>query len=206
MKITKIETLHCDAGWRIWSFIKISTDEDIIGYSECTDSHGSAQGIAGVIKDLESILLGKDPRAFEKLCWDMYCATRQSPGSIIQKAIGGIENALLDIKAKELGIPVYGLFGGPLRDRIRVYWSHCGTTRARAWKIVNKKPLRSMKDVTDLGHEVVNKGFSAVRMTDPYGLEIYATIIEEDYTVIEVGQLVEVFFDALPEHTVLGRA
>lgn len=53
--------------------------------------------------------------------------------------------------------------------------------------------------------QTVNKGFSAVRMTDPYGLEIYATIIEEDYTVIEVGQLVEVFFDALPEHTVLGR-
>src|SRR3989338_1624609 len=110
MKITKIETLHCDAGWRPWTFIKISTDECFTGYSECTDSHGSPLGITGVVKTLAAKLLGKDPRAVEKLYWEMYCETRQSPGSIIQKAMGGIENALLDIKAKALGIPVYELF------------------------------------------------------------------------------------------------
>ncbi|HID60902.1 MAG TPA: mandelate racemase/muconate lactonizing enzyme family protein, partial [Hadesarchaea archaeon] len=107
MKITKVETLHCYAGWRPWSFIKITTDEGIVGYSECTDSHGSPRGITGCVKDLEPLLLEQDPGAVEKLYWDMYRATRQSPGSIIQKAIGGIENALLDIKAKALGIPVY---------------------------------------------------------------------------------------------------
>ena len=47
----------------------------------------------------------------------------------IQQAIGAIENALVDIKAKALGIPVYELLGGPVRDRIRLYWSHCGTYR-----------------------------------------------------------------------------
>ena len=45
--------------------------------------------------------------------------------------MAGIELALWDIKAKALGVPVYELFGGPLRDRMRLYWSHCGTTRAR---------------------------------------------------------------------------
>ena len=60
-------------------------------------------------------------------------------------------------------------------------------------------------DVNVIQGQTVNAGFGAVRMADPYALEPYATIIEEDYTVIEVGQLVEVFFDALPEHTVLGR-
>lgn len=163
MKITRIQTLHCDAGWRPWSFIKITTDEGLIGYSECTDSHGSPLGITGVVKELEKILLGKDPRAVEKLYWDMYMATRQSPGSIIHKAIGGIENALLDIKAKALGIPVYELFGGPLRDRIRVYWSHCGTTRARAWQIVNKPALHSFEDVVSLGREVAQRGFTALK-------------------------------------------
>ena len=48
---------------------------------------------------------------------------------MIAKAIAGIENALLDVKAKALGIPVYELFGGPTRDSIPVYWSHCGTTQ-----------------------------------------------------------------------------
>jgi L-alanine-DL-glutamate epimerase-like enolase superfamily enzyme len=163
MKITKIETLHCDAGWRPWTFIKIGTDDGIIGYSECTDSHGSPRGIAGVVQDLQSLLVGQDPRAVEKLYWDMYRATRQSPGSIIQKAIGGIENALLDIKAKALGIPVYELFGGPLRDRIRVYWSHCGTTRARAAPLVGQKPLRSYEDVVELGREVARRGFTALK-------------------------------------------
>ena len=51
MVITKVETLHCDAGWRPWTFIKISTDEGLVGWSECTDSFGSPRGIEGVIKD-----------------------------------------------------------------------------------------------------------------------------------------------------------
>lgn len=163
MKITKVETLHCDAGWRPWSFIKITTDKDIIGYSECTDSHGSPQGIAGCVKDLEPLLLGQDPRAVEKLYWDMYRVTRQSPGSVIQKAIGGIENALLDIKAKALGVPVYELFGGPLRDRVRVYWSHCGTTRVRSGKMIGTPPIRSRNDIVKLGREVVHRGFTALK-------------------------------------------
>ena len=163
MKISRIETLHCDAGWRPWTFVKITTNNGLIGYSECTDSHGSPRGITGVIKDLEPLLIGKDPRAVEKLYWDMYRATRQSPGSIIQKAIGGIENALLDIKAKALGIPVYELFGGPTRERIRVYWSHCGTTRARAAHLVGKKPLKTLDDVANLGREVVKRGFTALK-------------------------------------------
>lgn len=174
MIIKQVETLHCNGGWRPWTFIKIATDNGIIGYSECTDSHGSPHGIAGCIKDLAPLLTGKDPRMVEKLYWDMYRATRQSPGSIIQKAIGGIENALLDIKAKALGVPVYELFGGPIRDSIRVYWSHCGTTRARSWQIVGKNALYSLDDVARLGKEVADKGFTALKTNiimpgeDPY--------------------------------------
>jgi len=163
VRITKVETLHCDAGWRPWSFIKITTDEGIIGYSECTDSHGSPLGIAGCVKDLEPLLLGQDPRSVEKLYWDMYRATRQSPGSVIQKAIGGIENALLDIKAKALGVPVYELFGGPLRDKVRVYWSHCGTTRVRSGNIIGTPPIKSREDIAELGREVVRRGFTALK-------------------------------------------
>ena len=55
MKITSISVFHADAGWRPWTFVKISTNEGIIGWSECSDSHGSPRGIEGVIKDLSNI-------------------------------------------------------------------------------------------------------------------------------------------------------
>jgi galactonate dehydratase len=82
---------------------------------------------------------------------------------VIQKAIGGIENALLDLKGKALGVPVYELFGGPTRDDVDVYWSHCGTTRARAWEVTNTPKLASFEDVTALGREVVERGFKAFK-------------------------------------------
>ena len=59
----------------------------------------------------------------------MQALRRQAAGGIVQQAIGAIENALLDLKARALGIPVYELFGGPVRERVRLYWSHCGTYR-----------------------------------------------------------------------------
>lgn len=155
--------LHCDAGWRPWSFVKITTDEGIIGWSECTDSHGSPRGMQGVVEDLKPLLVGQDPRNIEKLYGDMFSRTRQSPGSIIAKAIGGIENALLDIKAKALGVPVYELFGGPVRESIPLYWSHCGTSRVRAWQIVNRPQIKSHEDLKEFGEEVKASGFRAVK-------------------------------------------
>jgi L-alanine-DL-glutamate epimerase-like enolase superfamily enzyme len=174
MKIVSVETLHCDAGWRPWTFIKVRTDQGIIGWSECTDSHGSPRGLEGVVRDLLPLLIGQDPRVTEKLYWDMYSRTRQSPGSIVQKAIGGIENALLDIKAKALGLSVYELFGGPLREKIPLYWSHCGTTRIRAWQMVCREPMRSFDDVKRFGQEILASGYRAIKTNigivgdDPY--------------------------------------
>ena len=163
MKITDIQTLHCDAGWRPWTFVKIATDDGLIGWSECTDSHGAPRGIEGTVKELSPLLIGQDPRQVEKLYWQMHSRTRQSPGSIIQKAIGGIENALLDIKAKALGVPVYELFGGAVRETIPLYWSHCGTSRVRAWQLVNKPQIKTLDDVKTFGQEVRVSGFKAIK-------------------------------------------
>jgi L-alanine-DL-glutamate epimerase-like enolase superfamily enzyme len=93
----------------------------------------------------------------------MLRATRQSPGGIAAKAIAGIDCALLDVKAKALGISVTELFGGPTRDSVRVYWSHCGTTRARYPEMVGAAPLRTMEDIAELGREVVDRGFTALK-------------------------------------------
>lgn len=162
MKITKVETLHCDAGWRPWSFVKIQTDEGITGYGECSNPR-SPHGVAGCVRDLEGLLLGQDPRPAEKLYWDMYQDTRQSHGGISARAIAGVDAALWDIKAKALGVPVYELLGGPVRESVRLYWSHCGTSRARASDIIGVPPIRTMDDIRRLGEEVVSRGFTALK-------------------------------------------
>ena len=162
MKITNIDTYIVDAGWRPWTFVKVETDEGITGYGECSDGK-APQGVVGTIKDLTPILLGKDPRAFEMRYWDMFRSTRQSPGGIAAKAMAGLDCAFIDIKAKALGISVTELFGGPIRDSVRVYWSHCGTSRVRAADLLGVPQLRTMEDISDLGREVVERGFTALK-------------------------------------------
>ncbi len=163
MKVASLETFFCDAGWRPWIFLKATTDDGLVGWSEITDSHGSPRGLAGIVEDLAPLVVGQDPRAGERIYWNLYRHTRQSPGSVIAKAIGGIENALLDVKAKALDIPVYELFGGPTRETIPVYWSHCGTTRARAWEVTGTTKLSAYDDVEALGREVVARGYRSFK-------------------------------------------
>jgi L-alanine-DL-glutamate epimerase-like enolase superfamily enzyme len=150
VRVARLETLFCDAGWRPWIFLKATTDDGLVGWAEVTDSHGSPRGLVGIVEDLSPLVVGRDARAVEAIYWELYRATRQSPGSVIQKALAGIENALLDVKAKALGVPVYELFGGPTRDSVTAYWSHCGTTRARAWEVTGTKKLVSYDDVAEL--------------------------------------------------------
>ena len=126
MKIDRVETLQADAGWRMFSFLKVTTSDGITGWSEYNESFGST-GLSGVINGLAPVLIGRDPRRFEQVTQHLHVLTRQSRGGLNQQAIAAIENALVDIKAKALGIPVYELLGGPVRDRLRLYWSHCGT-------------------------------------------------------------------------------
>ena len=162
MKITNIETFIVDAGWRPWIFVRVDTDEGISGWGECSDGR-SPYGVTGTVRDLTPLLIGKDPRAYEMRFWDMLRGTRQSPGGIAAKAIAGVELALIDIKARALGISVVELFGGPTREQVRVYWSHCGTSRARHYDLLNTPPLRTMDDIAALGREVVARGYTALK-------------------------------------------
>ena len=167
MKIVKVEDLHCDAGWRVNSFLKITTDEGIVGWSEYMEGYG-AQGLTGVILKLaERHLIGQDPRPVERHSAHLYAATRQAAGGVNQMAIAAIENALVDIKAKALGVPVYEMLGGPVRDRLQLYWSHCGTYRARHAERIKElagvDPVRSLDDIVTLGEEVRRKGFKGLK-------------------------------------------
>lgn len=167
LKITGIETFVVDAGWRPWVFVAVRTDAGITGYGECSDPR-NPYGIRGTIQDLEAILIGRDPRAVEMLYQDMYRLCRQSPGGIAAKAIAGVELALWDLKARALNVPVHELFGGPTRDRQRVYWSHCGTSRARHHDVIGVPPLRTMDYIRSLGEEVVARGYRALKTNIVY--------------------------------------
>ncbi len=162
MKIAQAECLHADAGFRNFDFLKVTTDEGLVGWSEFNESFGG-KGVTSVIENLVHEILGTDPRAYEAAVARMYAVRRQASGGIAQQAIGAIENALLDIKAKALGIPVYEMLGGPVRDRIRLYWSHCGTYRLGFHQQMQIPPLKTLDDVVAQGREVRESGYSALK-------------------------------------------
>ena len=105
MKTTALETLHADGGGRVLDFLKVSTDEGLVGWSEYNEGVGGL-GVTQVIERLAPVLIGKDPRTIEAHVALMQALRRVAAGGVNQQAIGAIENALVDIKAKALGIPV----------------------------------------------------------------------------------------------------
>ncbi len=161
MNVKTLELLACDAGWRNYHFVKVTTDEGIVGWSEFDEGFG-APGVGAVIERLAPRVIGKSVDEHEKIHADLYCATRPASGGVVALAMGAIENALLDAKAKHLGVPVYSLLGGKVRERIRVYWSHCAT-----WRINHpthyKPAITDLEGVRALGREVREKGFTACK-------------------------------------------
>ncbi|MCB9929224.1 MAG: mandelate racemase/muconate lactonizing enzyme family protein [Alphaproteobacteria bacterium] len=161
MKVTNVETLVCDAGWRNYYFLKLSTDTGIVGWSEYDESFGSP-GVGTIIEKLAGRLVGEDVGAHERFVQLAQSVTRPAPGSVIGQAIGALENALLDAKAKALGVPCYELLGGKHRDAVRVYWSHCPS-----WRI--NHPGYYPPAVTDLdgvkatGAEAAERGFTGLK-------------------------------------------
>ncbi len=162
MKVERLETLRADAGWRMFSYLKVTTSDGITGWSEFSESFGSA-GLGEVIGKLSPLVIGKDPRRFEAITSHLHVMTRQSRGGINQQAIAAIENALLDIAGKAYGVPVCALFGGPVRERIPVYWSHFGTYRVRSAQLMGVLPLNNYDDLARHAAEVKSRGFRALK-------------------------------------------
>ena len=162
MKITSVQPILCDGGFRPWTFVKVTTDAGIIGYGDCTD-WGSAVPVASCITDLEPLVLGKDPADIEAIWWTLYRKTIRSLGGIAHKAMAGINSALWDIKGKRLGVPVYDLLGGRMRDSLPLYWTHCASGRNQHWQTLGLPPVRDFGDVGRMAEEAVSLGFTAIK-------------------------------------------
>ena len=127
MKITGITCHIVDGGGRNILFVRTETDGGIVGWGEAF-SVGPDLAVAATIDHLKDWILGDDPRDIERLWATMYQGLRFPPGSVGLAAISGIEHTLWDISAKALGLPVYRLLGGRVRDRVRVYQGCTGPT------------------------------------------------------------------------------
>jgi len=161
MKVEGLQVLRCDAGWRNYHFLKLTTDQGIAGWSEFDEGFGSP-GVSAVIERLADRVIGQPVSEHERVYAELYCLTRPAAGGVVGEGLGAIENALLDAKAKALRVPCYALLGGKIRDRIRVYWSHCAT-----WRINHptfyQPAITSLDGVKAIGAEVREKGFSALK-------------------------------------------
>jgi galactonate dehydratase len=161
MKITNIETLHCDAGWRNYHFLKLSTDEGIVGWSEFDEGFGSP-GVTTVIERFSKHLIGMSVANHERIYAELYCLTRPAARGVVAEGMGAIENALLDAKAKSLNVPCYELLGGKIRDSIPVYWSSCATWRINQPKFY-QPAITDLAGVRAAAAEVREKGFRALK-------------------------------------------
>ena len=123
MKITEIDSRLIDANFRNLIVTQIHTDTGVTGISEVVTKRFDDATLHGIRNLTENIgLIGKDPRQPNLHFERMYRDNQWTTGSVASSAISAIEIAMWDIKGKDLGCPIYELFGGPtFMDRIPVY-------------------------------------------------------------------------------------
>ncbi len=122
MKITDIKTfvMWAEGAGRNWMFVKVETDEGIYGWGEGSLVNQTTT-IAEAVHMMTPQIVGKDAGDIERHWQLMYLHNRYRNGVIIMSALSAIDQALWDIKGKALGVPVYQLLGGAVRDRVRTY-------------------------------------------------------------------------------------
>ena len=160
MKITAVETLVCHARMRNWVFVRVRTDQDgLYGWGEAT-LEWHTRSIVGAIEDLAELITGEDPRRIEHL-WQMMWRQHFWHGSGIVRstAIAGIDIALWDLAGKILGVPCHRLWGGAVRDFIRLY-CHLGGGNMEHFYETDTDNARRF---AELSQQATADGFSAFK-------------------------------------------
>ena len=170
MKITGIETYICHAYRTNWVFVKVLTNIDgLYGVGEATLEY-KEHTVAQACKELERTLVGKDPHRIEEIWHSVYRDAYWRGGAVLMSALSAVEMALWDIKGKDLGVPVYQLLGGKVRESVPCY--------ANGWFA----PAKTPSEFAEKAKKAVSQGFKALKW-DPFG---------SSYLQIERKQLNEV--------------
>lgn len=158
IKITSIETVVVNAEMRNWIFVKVRTNQDgLYGWGEAS-LNWKTRAVCATIEDLAPLIIGRDPRDIEQCVQALKKQSFYRLGIIGMAAISGLEHALWDIFGRSVGLPVWALLGGKVRDKVRIY-THLG--------------LGDMKSVYDesfdvgklreLGAAVAERGYNALK-------------------------------------------
>lgn len=158
MKITAIETFVCHAKMRNWIFVKVLTDQPgLWGWGEAT-LEWHTRSVVGAIEDISQLLVGEDPRRIEHLWQMMYRQHFWHGNNIVRgTAMSGIDIALWDILGKIHGVPCHELWGGRVRDYIRLY-CHLG-----GGKMEDFYQTDDAKRFGELAQAAVEEGFTAFK-------------------------------------------
>ncbi|MCD8510775.1 MAG: galactonate dehydratase [Bacillus sp. (in: Bacteria)] len=172
MKITKLE---CFLVPPRWCFLKVETDEGIVGWGEPV-IEGRASTVMHAVEELSEYLIGTDPLQIQDIWNKLYRAGFYRGGPILMSAIAGIDQALWDIKGKYHNAPVYDLLGGKVRDKIRVY----------SW-IGGDRPA----DVGSVAKQAAEHGFTAIKMNATPELQFIDSYEKIDDAVARVAAIRE---------------
>jgi galactonate dehydratase len=156
MKITAVEPVVLGTSWRNLIFLKVTTDEGLVGIGECTLQNRD-EGVLGYLPGaVRRHVLGSDPFNIEDLWLRMYRNEFWRGGPISTTVMSGIEIACWDIIGKATNQPVWRLLGGRCHEKVKAY--------ANAWYTVERKPEEFAKRVK----VVLDKGYKALKV-DPFG-------------------------------------
>lgn len=161
LKIARIDTFIVDCFRTNWVFVKVVTDEGLYGVGEGS-LENREPSVVKAIEELERLLVGEDPFAIERLNLLMQRETYWRTGPILSTAMSAVEIALWDIKGKALGVPVYELLGGKIRDRIPIY--------ANSWF----SGAKTNAEFAEKAKATIEQGFSGLKW-DPFG-KAYLTL------------------------------
>ena len=158
MKITNIRTVVVNAEMRNWVFCRVETDQPgLFGWGEGS-LEWKTRAIVGAIEDLAPMVIGEDPGRIEHIYQKLYRQSFWRLGIIGMSGISAIEQALWDIKGKILGVPVYELLGGQVRDKVRMYTHLGGGDMRSVYETFEVGPL------IDLALKVIGNGYTAVKV------------------------------------------
>jgi len=160
MKISKITPMVMGTPWRNLTFLKVETDEGLVGVSEGRNVCRTDALLGYLDGASKRYVLGSDPFNIESLVHRMFHQDFSRVDDVVGMGIALVEMACWDIIGKSVNLPVYKLLGGAVRDKIKAY--------ANGWYTVERKPEEFAKAVK----KVVERGYKALKV-DPFGAGFY---------------------------------
>src|ERR687893_1291991 len=120
MRITNVESIAVWGGFRNYLFVVVDTDEGIYGVGEAGLT-GRELAVAGVIEHFKPLLVGQDPHRIEHIWQQLFRGGFFPAQGVVSAALSAVDIALWDIKGQALGVPIYQLLGGLVRNYIECY-------------------------------------------------------------------------------------